>query len=220
MKVSRIPVGCPQVDEMLSGGIECGIITEIYGEGGSGKTNFCLMLAKSAVSMGGKVIYIDTEGVSPERMSQIFGEKENLTRNIYFRRPKSFSEQYEAVIQSSKIIDELGASVIIVDSLTQFYRMERGMMDEDERGILSAMLNILMLLAREKNICVLVTNQVYTDKDGEIKPIGGHALSHAAKTIIWLRKLHGNLREAVLIKHRSLPQDLRARFQLTDRGME
>ena len=37
--------GCNSIDRLLLGGIEYGAITQIYGESGSGKTNFCLQVA-------------------------------------------------------------------------------------------------------------------------------------------------------------------------------
>ena len=37
--------GCNSIDRLLLGGIEYGAITQIYGESGSGKTNFCLQIA-------------------------------------------------------------------------------------------------------------------------------------------------------------------------------
>ena len=221
VKTKRLPVGCSQIDDMLGGGIEYGIITEVYGEGGSGKTNFCLMVALSAAKRGERIVYVDTEGVSPERIFQIFKGNEHLVENIYFMKPKSLNEQYEHIIEIMKKMDEMGFLVIIIDSLTQFYRLERGMEEDvDERGILSAMLGTLLYIAREKNACILVTNQVYSDREGEIKPIGGHVLYHGAKTIIKLKRLNGNWREAILIKHRSLPEDKRVKFRITERGIE
>lgn len=56
--------------KILGGGLELGSITEVFGESGCGKTQFCLMMCAAAQIPsetgngsypGGKVIYIDTE---------------------------------------------------------------------------------------------------------------------------------------------------------------
>ena len=70
----KVPLDCKGIDELLGGGFEAGAITEIYGEAGSGKTNLCLQLARHVLMEGKKVIYIDTEGLSKDRMAQIFGQ--------------------------------------------------------------------------------------------------------------------------------------------------
>jgi RecA/RadA recombinase len=62
----RLSSGCEGLDLLLGGGFEPGIITQIYGEAGTGKTNIILQLAVGAVSRGFKVIFIDTEGFSVE----------------------------------------------------------------------------------------------------------------------------------------------------------
>ena len=70
--MDRIPLGCSQVDQLLGGGIEKGSVTLIYGEAGAGKTNVCLQLARNVAINGDKVAYIDSEGLSSERLSQVF----------------------------------------------------------------------------------------------------------------------------------------------------
>ncbi|MFZ0222396.1 MAG: ATPase domain-containing protein, partial [Candidatus Nitrosopolaris sp.] len=37
----RLPTGCKSLDNLLGGGIEAGVITQVYGPPGSGKTQLC-----------------------------------------------------------------------------------------------------------------------------------------------------------------------------------
>ena len=67
----RLPIGCDSLDKLLQGGVESGTITEFYGDAGTGKTNICLQLTRNIIRKGKKVIYIDTEGVSLERLKQM-----------------------------------------------------------------------------------------------------------------------------------------------------
>jgi Rad51 len=48
------------VDELLSGGIRSGQLTELVGESGSGKTQLCLSTAVATAVHGGRVWYLDT----------------------------------------------------------------------------------------------------------------------------------------------------------------
>jgi len=45
-----LPCGCNAIDLLLGGGFEAGIITQIYGESGTGKSNIAMQLAVQAVS--------------------------------------------------------------------------------------------------------------------------------------------------------------------------
>ena len=55
---------------------------------------------------------------------------------------------------------------------------------------------------------------------GGVEFLGGHALHHNAKTIIRLDKRSDGRREAVIMKHRSLPEGRRARYRIVQTGIE
>jgi DNA repair protein RadB len=86
---------CESLDDLLGGGIESNAITEIYGEAGSGKTNFCLQASRECANNGQKVAYIGSDGVSVERLKQICQgyDYEKILSNILFYSPSSFEEQ-------------------------------------------------------------------------------------------------------------------------------
>ena len=70
----RIPTGIPTLDKMLKGGIPVGVLAEIVGPPGTGKSQF-LMTAAAKATTTGNVLYIDTEGkFSHDRSSEIAGE--------------------------------------------------------------------------------------------------------------------------------------------------
>ncbi len=199
---------------MLGGGFERGCITEIYGEAGSGKTNLCLQTAIRVAKTGSMVVYIDTEGVSLERFRQLGGD-ENIAKNIVFYKVYRLSQQADVIEKVSTLVSKKdNFSVVIVDSLTGHYRAERGVGEDlSSQKSLAWQLSVLSSMARKSNVAVIITNQVYMDTStGELKPIGGHTLQHNAKTIIHLRKIGNGFREAILVKHRALPEGLRARF--------
>ena len=219
----RLPTGLPRLDKCIEGGFERGIITEIYGEPGSGKTN--LVLYTSIVSsVLGKVIFIDTEGVSTERISQIKRDESNLS-NLKFFRIRSYEEQLEAVPKILNLVQSMSDVVLLVfDTITVHYRAEREIRAELRKktsNTLITQIEMLNNLALSKNIPVILVNQVYMDKmTSEVQPVGGSALSHIAKAIFRIQKLGSGMRELVVIKHRSLPEDIRCSFSITERGIE
>jgi RecA/RadA recombinase len=67
----RLPTGCKSLDNLLDGGIEAGVITQVYGPPGSGKTQLCHTLCVM-LPPNYNAIYIDTEGsFRPERIKEI-----------------------------------------------------------------------------------------------------------------------------------------------------
>lgn len=221
--MAHLPVGSTALDDLLEGGLEGGAITLFFGEAGSGKTNICLQVAVNVALDGKKVVYIDTEGVSLERLKQIAGEKyEDVMKNILFFEPASFDEQEKFVDKAVKLADSsLEVGVIILDSATIHYRLTRNDEEKGARKSLSPQLAKLLAVARTKDIPILLTSQVYTDiEKGTFEPLGGHVLLHNAKAIIRLDKAGASTRRAIIIKHRHLEEGRRVDFKITKSGVD
>jgi len=217
-----LPSGCAALDLLLCGGFESGIITQVYGESGTGKSNIVMQLSVAAVSRGKRVIFIDTEGFSGERFKQIAGPAaEEIAKKIMIFEPMSLEQQAVSIRESSKIAGrDLG--LVILDSATSLYRVL--LEAEDNRTIrrtLNLQLSELQEISRRHRIPVVITNQVYTDIESKsLRPLGGRGLEHMCKTIVFLEKRGEGLRRARLIKHRSAPEGGFADFRLTARGVE
>ena len=140
----KISAGSYDLNKWLHGGYESDIVSVIYGDSGSGKTNFCLLTAVSQAKKGNKVIYIDTEGgFSSERIKQLaFEEYDDVLKNILLLKPTNFNEQKQAF---DKILEYLKkeVSLIIVDGMTILYRLDfaeaRGKNESEMRKILEEM---------------------------------------------------------------------------------
>lgn len=221
----KLQIQCNSLDKLLNGGVEYSTITEFYGEAGTGKTNLCLQLSRNCVLEGKKVIFIDTEGVSMERLAQISGSNyENVFKNILFYQPFSLEEQERMVENGIKLaLSEINIGLIALDSATNFYRAEllNGTEGNPIRKSLTNQITKLLGVSRKKNLPVVITNQVYTDIERKVlEPIGGQLLKYSAKIVIKLEKIGIGRRKATLIKHRSLPEGITAEFCLTDKGVE
>ncbi|MFZ2410060.1 MAG: DNA repair and recombination protein RadB [Candidatus Methanoperedens sp.] len=225
-KPERTPCGCKCIDDMLGGGFEGGIVTQLYGASGTGKTNICIQLAVECVRSGRKVIFIDTEGFSSERFKQIAGdEAKKIAGDIIIYEPASFEQQYSAITDIEKLMNEK-IGLIVLDSAALFYRLGLTQDDSEEQNVglrreLVNQIGILHGIARKYGVAVAITNQVFKDvTTGELCPVGGNALEHLSKTIILLEKTGMSKRRATLRKHRSRSEGAYCDFVLTESGVQ
>ncbi|MFI5038281.1 MAG: ATPase domain-containing protein, partial [Solirubrobacterales bacterium] len=98
MPGDHLPTGIASVDALLGGGLEMDGLTELYGEGGSGKTLFCLQVATRVALADRWVFYIDTEGVSVDRLESVSGgQVDQVLRRMLLSTPPTLAAQTEAV---------------------------------------------------------------------------------------------------------------------------
>jgi DNA repair protein RadB len=214
-----LPLRCQPLDDLLGGGIELGIITRVYGEAGSGKTNLCLQAARECVRNGTKVAYIDTEGISIERIRQICVDCDyrRILHDILFFCPSSFESQEQ---KTQDAIGLQGLGLIVVDTITNLYRLS---LAKDRQGAIRSFtrqVTDLQVAAREKNIAVVLTEQVYSGRNGEIRPFTNRDTKSIAKTILRLERKGMGEREATLMKHRTQLEGTKMCFRIRAAGLE
>ena len=223
---AKISTGSFDLDKFLFGGYDTDIITTLYGPGGSGKSNFCIIAATSQAQKGNKVIFMDTEGgFSTDRFRQIYyganDKIETALQNILLLKPTSFEEQEKDFQKLLIHVKREDISLIIIDSIAMLYRLKLGdaITSKDNEKIsevnrkLAKQLRILNEIARKQNIPVIITNQVYAsfshnqeDKNFErqVSMVGGDLLKYWSKCLIEFQN-YRNRRKLILKKHRSLP---------------
>ena len=215
------------LDVMLGGGFEKGTITQIFGAPSSGKSNVALSLAVNVAKSDKKVIYIDTEGgISIDRIKQISGEDfSKVANNIIVFEPTNFLEQNDTIksidVWLRKNHDDV--DLIIVDSAIALYRVD-DMKSSRLNKELGKQMGILSKIARQYDVAVILTNQIYSSYDDEgnndIKAVGGTILQYWSKAIIQLERGDDiNQRIATLKRHRSIPEGKQAIFSITSRGI-
>lgn len=215
------------LDVMLGGGFEKGTITQIFGAPSSGKSNVALSLAVNVAKSDKKVIYIDTEGgISIDRIKQISGEDfSKVANNIIVFEPTNFLEQNDTIksidVWLRKNHDDV--DLIIVDSAVALYRVD-DMKSSRLNKELGKQMGILSKIARQYDVAVILTNQIYSSYDDEgnndIKAVGGTILQYWSKAIIQLERGDDiNQRIATLKRHRSIPEGKQAVFSITSKGI-
>ncbi len=217
--VKKISTCAAGLDELLGGGLEPRMITQFFGEAGSGKSTLCLMAVVSVLRNGGGVVYIDSEGFSIERFSQIAGDSTlEYAKRLYVFEPGTFAEQGLMITESEKLIKSGNAHMIVLDSATALYRVEQ-MDTKDALSMLSRQMMVLLGIAKRYDIPILITNQVFMDiEHHRLSGLGGTALSHISKAIIRVEK-HEGFRRAVVFKHRSQAEGNMWEFVITGDGV-
>jgi len=231
--VSKLSIGSKNFDGLLGGGFETGVITECFGQYGTGKTQIASTLAVSLqkIDPEAEVVYIDTESTfRPERIIQIakgFGlDHEKVLKNIKIAR--AFNSDHQMLLAQK--IEELikkghKIRVVIVDSLTAHFRAEfigRGSLAERQQK-LNRHMHVLSKLAEMYNIAVYVTNQVMAKPDmffgDPTEAIGGNIVAHNSAFRIYLRRGKKGSRVAKLVDSPSLPEQ-ECVFYLTTEGIK
>ncbi|MFT4944478.1 MAG: DNA repair protein RadB [Halovenus sp.] len=219
-----VPTGCDPVDALLGGGFERGAVTQVYGPPAAGKSNLVLSAAVEAATTGDATLYIDTEGLSVDRMEQLADSHpdagiDEVASRLIVSEVHDFDEQAEAVRDAAEFADQVG--FIVLDSATGFYRLERTEREEGEAlRAVARQITHLLSLARKHDIAVGVTNQVYTDPESDTaRPLGGHTLDHWSAVILRLDRFRGGNRRATLEKHHAREAGNTAQFRITDGGI-
>ncbi|KFM19259.1 DNA repair protein [Marine Group I thaumarchaeote SCGC AAA799-P11] len=165
-----ISTGLQKLDKSLSGGIPDGIIVDIFGKNGTGKTQLLLQLAINSIKNGGNVLYFDTTGgFRPERILDIQKTSESqldFLNHITVSRLTNTSEQ----INSIKNIDN-NFSLIVIDNVTDLFSYEY-QKDEsvfEKNSLFIKYMHDLANFAISKKIPVVITNMIRNLEGKEIE---------------------------------------------------
>ncbi|GIM02039.1 hypothetical protein Vretimale_6768, partial [Volvox reticuliferus] len=120
----KATLGCTVLDGFLRGGLPCGTITELTGEAAAGKTQLALQslltvqLPQSEGGLGGKAVYIYTEGKPPiERLQSILTNRfngrpdVNLANVLIEERPIAMPEDLLRSIRQLEVLLEREVTV-------------------------------------------------------------------------------------------------------------
>ena len=220
MTGDRLSTGNQAFDDLLGGGLEPKVITQLYGGPASGKSVLCVLAAVSCLRSGKGVIFIDTEGFSIERFRQVAGEEaERLARELFLYEPHDFDQQGVMISSLERHLGKDNIGLIVMDSATGLYRtqLEKGI---DAMQKLTRQIMHLLGYAKKYNIPVLITNQVYMDVQRKVfVGLGGTALAHISKAVVNVERLNSH-RRATLEKHRSRPAGGFFDFDIVEYGIE
>ncbi len=204
-EIGKISTGTDCLDLLLDGGVESQALTEVYGEFGCGKTQFCHTMCvqvqkpKEEGGLDGGALYIDTENTfRPERIVSISKaqgmDPEKVLDNIIVARAYNSSHQILILEECGPVIKENNIKLIIVDSAVGLFRAEylgRGTLAARQQK-LNHFVHLLVRIAETYNCAALATNQVMAAPDvffgDPIRPVGGNVVAHTSTYRIYFKK--------------------------------
>jgi DNA repair protein RAD51 len=166
-----ISTGLQKLDKFLTGGIPDGVVVDIFGENGTGKTLLLLQLLINSIKNGGNVLYLDTTGgFRPERILEIQKESEidmNLLEKITVSRISNTSEQ----IKSISNLKESNFSLIVIDNITDLFSYEYQNNESifEKNSLFMKYMHHLSNFAITKKIPIVFTNMIRNMEDKEIE---------------------------------------------------
>lgn len=194
-KIEAISTGCLSLDTSIGiGGIPRGMITELYGPEGSGKTTIALNTAKILADAGKKTLYIDVENLlNTQILKSVLGENTKV-ENIIILTPNSAEDAFmmaEAGLESGEfeliVLDSIGAMASRKEKEVEFDKDTMGQLPR----IVAKFIKRNTYDIRTKNVAVLILNQIRDNVGSYVKSYktpGGHQLQHQAAVRISLTR--------------------------------
>lgn len=198
----QIPTGSNAMDKLFGGGIEVGETTEIYGEFGCGKTQFCHMMAVMTQKHfpDSKVIYMDSENTFiTDRIRDISLANEmdpdKCLENIIHAKAYNSSDQQLILEEIIGYLQEHNdVKLIVIDSATGLFRSEyggRGTLSERQR-IMGDFLTLASKTADHYQTAMIFTNQVMISPGifygDPVLAVGGTKLAHLSTHRVYFKK--------------------------------
>ncbi len=171
MIMQIISTGLQKLNEFLVGGIHQGIIVDIFGGNGTGKTQLLLQLSINSIKNGGRVLYFDTTGgFRPERILEIQKRSEtdlDFLQQITVSRLTNTSEQ----IKSIQKLENNNFSLIVIDNITDLFSYEytKGESTFEKNLLFMKYMHELSKFAITKKIPIIFTNMIRTIEGREIE---------------------------------------------------
>ncbi len=232
--IGKISTGTNCLDLLFDGGVETQALTEVYGEFGSGKTQFCHTMCvnvqkpKEQGGQEGGVLYIDTENTfRPERIVSIAKangmDPEKVLDRIIVARAYNSAHQILILEEAGPIIKEHNVKLIVADSAAGLFRAEylgRGTLSERQQR-LNKFVHLLVRTAETYNCAAIATNQVMSSPDvffgDPTRPIGGNIVAHTSTYRVYFKK-SGKKRIARMVDSPHHPEQ-EVIFMLTEAGI-
>lgn len=212
---ARMPIGIPELDRALGGGLVAGQVVLVAGEPGIGKSTL-LLQAAAKVGSGTKVLYVSGEesaqqiAMRAERLgvSEIDKDKER-DKDVYLLAETDIDE----VLSNLSNLSDLG--MVVIDSI-------QTMVTEDLDGVAGSVGQVrecagrVAQMAKRSGIPVFLVGHV--TKEGAIA--GPRVLEHLVDTVLWFEGSRSEgLRVVRAIKNRFGPTDEAGVFEMRENGL-
>jgi len=170
-----ITTGFGKLDELLGGGIRGGVITDIFGSSGSGKTQLLLQICVNSLVHGGIILYQDTTGsFRPERLVELLktkGMDPKLLDKVIVGRITNTAEQLKYI---DKILEIENLNLVVIDNITDIFSFEYSKESNSLAKHIAFMeyMHKLAYVTVKRQVPIVVTNITRKSDDEERESLG------------------------------------------------
>ena len=190
------------LDKIFSGGLQNGMITEISGLRGTGKTQLALQFGIQPLSENKNILFIDTTvEFRPERFLQMIQSRNlpsTLLENLHISHVTNTQKQIEIL---ERFQDD-DFSLIIIDNITDLFSFEYSKKEQlsiRHHEFMNYM-HALSQLAINKKIPVILTNQLMQANNIEYEKMH-YSISNFTHQKIKLEKIKNHYQGTVFSPH-------------------
>jgi len=226
-----ISTGSDNFNKVIGGGFFSGKGYVIFGANRTGKTQICHQLSVQALENSFKVVYLDTENTfRPERVRELSESNkynsEKTLKNIYVSKIMSNNALLLKLNELDSIIKSNNVKLLIIDSINNFFRIER---IDKQISFLKTKTTYLKILEKISNLTqrfqliTILTAQVAPNfiEEAVIKefPVGNQYLNHYFSEVLYLSYKEKDMIYIHLVNSHFLPEK-KVIYTITKRGIE
>jgi circadian clock protein KaiC len=191
--------GIPELDELVGGGFDYGTSTLVIGPSGSGKSTIAMQYVDAALKRGEKALFVSFDETQRVFYHRALGlgwdfEKAENEGNFVFRQvdPAELSPG-ELAASVSQAIEEGGASVVVLDSLTGYQHAM-----PEEQFLLLQMHEMLTYLNQQSVLTFVILTQSGMVGQNMQTPVDMTYLSDAVLLLRFF-EAEGEIRRAISV---------------------
>ncbi|MBY9014147.1 MAG: AAA family ATPase [Candidatus Lokiarchaeota archaeon] len=226
-----ISTGSKNFNKIIGGGFFSGKAYVVFGANKTGKTQICHQLSVQVFEKSFKVVYLDTENTfRPERVRQLAESNkynsEKALKNIYVSKIMSNNALLLKLNELDLIIKSNNIKLLIIDSINNFFRIERS---DNKISFLKAKTTYLKILEKVNNLTqrfqliTILTAQVAPNfiEEAVVKefPVGIQYLNHFFSEVLYLSYKEKDMIYIHLVNSQFLPEK-KVIYTITKRGIE
>jgi len=231
MGAYQISTGSKNINKVIGGGFQSRKTYIVFGANKTGKTQLCHQLSVHAFHDDLKLIYLDTENTfRPERIRELAAaysiDGEKALKNILVSKIMSNTALLLKLNEVEILIKQNNIKMLIIDSINNYYRFERGVKDVSffkTRITFLRILEKINALTQKHNLITILTAQIAPNfnENAIIRelPVGMQFLNHFFSEFLYLSYKEEDKSYIHLLNSHILPEK-KILYKITKKGLQ
>ena len=231
MDAYQIYTGSKNINKVIGGGFKSRKTYIVFGANKTGKTQLCHQLSVHAFHDDLKLIYLDTENTfRPERIRELAAaysiDGEKALKNILVSKIMSNTALLLKLNEVEILIKQNNIKMLIIDSINNYYRFERGVKDVSffkTRITFLRILEKINALTQKHNLITILTAQIAPNfnENAIIRelPVGMQFLNHFFSEFLYLSYKEEDKSYIHLLNSHILPEK-KILYKITKKGLQ